>query len=198
MLALLKSVVHDVAAYLEENARLTDENAMLKAELKLYKKFNPYKNGKIYKVTNTEDSKVYIGCTYQSLAERWHEHKKDYKHGGSLFYRHMKKLGRHRFKIELLKLAPCISRWHLENIEYNCQIRIPVENRLYRPKQRIPYGLSARQKACHYRRRHRRAKRRQSIPFEEESLSEEGYVKNISRIPRRRLKQQSLHSWFSV
>ena len=196
MLALLKSVVNEVAAYLAENARLKDDNDMLKAELKLYKKFNPYKDGKIYKVTNTEDTKVYIGCTYQSLAERWHEHKKDYKHGGSIFYRHMKKLGRGKFKIELIKLAPVISRWHLENIEYNCQIRIPEENRLYRPKRRIPYGLSARQKACHYRRRHRRSKRRQSIPIQDSS--EEGYVKNISRIPRRRLKQQSLQSWFSI
>ena len=192
MIALLKTGLAEVATFLSENATL-------KEELKLYKYYNPYKNGKIYRVTNSVDDMVYVGCTYQSLAERWHEHKKDYRRGSSLFYRHMQALGRNKFKIELIKLAPTISRWHLENAEFGEQIKIPENNRLFVPIPRIPYGLSATEKRQHYRRRNRRqSRRRQLVSSPRKSSSEEGRVKNIARIPKRRLEQRSIRSYFSA
>ena len=115
MVPLVKAALSELASYLTENERLKDRLTESVKELKQYKHYNPYKHGKIYLVTNSADDRVYVGCTYQSLAERWREHKKDYKRGSSLFYLHMQNLGRNRFKIELIKLAPTISRWHLEN-----------------------------------------------------------------------------------
>ena len=190
MLALVKSVISDVSTYI-------NENVTLKEELKMYKHYNPYKNGKIYRVTNSVDVMVYVGCTYQSLAERWHEHKKDYRRGSSIFYRHMQDIGRNKFKIELIKLAPTISRWHLENAEYGEQLKVPENNRLFVPTPRIPYGLSATEKRQHYRRRVRRHSRR-TLLVERNSSSEEGQVKNIARIPKRRPEQRSIRSYFSA
>ena len=190
MLALVKAALAEVATFLSENE-------ILKEELKMYKHYNPYKNGKIYRVTNSVDDMVYVGCTYQSLAERWHEHKKDYRRGSSIFYRHMQDLGRNKFKIKLIKLAPTISRWHLENAEYGEQIKVPENNRLFVPIPRIPYGLSATEKRQHYRRRNRRHSRRRLLA-ECKSSSEEGQVKNIAKIPKRRLEQRSIRSYFSA
>ncbi len=200
MLALVKAALTDVGRFLSENERLKESLTDAKRELKMYKHYNPYKNGKIYRVTNSVDDMVYVGCTYQSLAERWHEHKKDYRRGSSKFYHHMQDLGRNKFKIELLKLAPTISRWHLENAEYGEQIKVPENNRLFVPIPRIPYGLSATEKRQHYRRRNRRHSRRRllvSVPLAKSS-SEEGLVKNIAKIPKRRLEQRSIRSYFSA
>ena len=203
MIPLVKAALSELASYLTENERLKDRLTESAKELKLYKHYNPYKHGKIYLVTNSADDKVYVGCTYQSLAERWREHKKDYKRGSSLFYRHMQTLGRNRFKIELIKLAPTISRWHLENAEYAEQIKIPEKTRLFVPIPRIPYGLSVDQKRQHYRRRNRRqSKRRESglARLLKSSSSEEGRVrmKEISKIPKRHLEQRSIRSYFSA
>ena len=196
MMNLFQEALAEIATYLTENGRLKEALKDAKSELKTYKYYNPYKNGKIYRVTNSVDDMVYVGCTYQSLAERWHEHKKDYKRGTSLFYRHMQALGRHKFKIELIKLAPTISRWHLENAEFGEQTKVPENNRLFVPIPRIPYGLSAIEKRQHYRRRNRRQSRRRV--FLEKSSSEEGLVKNNARIPKRRLEQRSIRSYFSA
>ena len=199
MIPLVKAALSEFASYLTENARLTDRLTESVKELKLYKHYNPYKHGKIYCVSNSVDDMIYVGCTYQSLAERWREHKKDYKRGSSLFYRHMQKLGRNRFKIELIKLAPTISRWHLENAEYAEQIKISHNNRLFVPHPRQPYGWSVDQK----RRRNRRlSKRKESglAQYQKSSSSEEGRVrvKGISKIPKRRLEQRSIRSYFSA
>jgi len=203
MIPLVKAALSELASYLTENARLTDRLTESVKELKLYKHYNPYKHGKIYCVSNSVDDMIYVGCTYQSLAERWREHKKDYKRGSSLFYRHMQSLGRNRFKIELIKLAPTISRWHLENAEYAEQIKISENNRLFVPIPRIPYGLSVDQKRQHYRRRNRRQSKRRGYGLArllKSSSSEEGRVrmKEISKIPKRRLEQRSIRSYFSA
>ena len=59
MLALVKAALVEVGRFLSENE-------ILKEELEMYKHYNPYKNGKIYRVTNSVDDMVYVGCTYQS------------------------------------------------------------------------------------------------------------------------------------
>lgn len=61
--------------------------------------------GKIYKITNTINNKVYIGCTVTSLEKRYYEHlyrcfKSDYK---SKLYNAIKKYGEENFIIELIE-----------------------------------------------------------------------------------------------
>ena len=176
---------------------MREKLATIEKELAMYKRFNPYKDGKIYKVTNTEDGKVYIGSTYQTLLERWQEHKKDYKKGTQkrLFYTYMRKLGRDKFKIALLKPWPCLSRWHLENAEYAEQLKIPENLRLFVPKKRLPYGLSRLQKRCRYRRNYRRRPSRNLNELVQSS--EDDLVVKSSIIPKKTLRQSILHnSWF--
>ena len=202
MIPLINAALSELASYLNENARLTDRLTESLKELKLYKHYNPYKHGKIYCVSNSVDDMIYVGCTYQSLAERWREHKRAYKRGSSLFYRHMQALGRNKFKIQLIKLAPTISRWHLENAEYAEQIKISHNNRLFVPHARQPYGWSVDQKRSHRRRNRRLSKRREYglAQLQKSSSSEEGRVrvKGISKIPKRRLEQRSIRSYFSA
>ena len=49
---------------------LVSEIKALKAELKEYEDNNPYKNGKIYKIVNTVDDKVYVVGTAPRTQER--------------------------------------------------------------------------------------------------------------------------------
>jgi len=61
--------------------------------------------GKIYKITNKENGLIYIGCTINSLNQRFNEHlyrcfKTDYK---SKLYNSMKKYGQENFTIELIE-----------------------------------------------------------------------------------------------
>lgn len=61
--------------------------------------------GKIYKIVNLVNGKIYIGCTVTSLEKRYYEHlyrcfKSDYK---SKLYNSIKKYGEENFIIELLE-----------------------------------------------------------------------------------------------
>lgn len=61
--------------------------------------------GKIYKITNKENGLIYIGCTINSLNQRFNEHlyrcfKTDYK---SKLYNSIKKYGQENFTIELIE-----------------------------------------------------------------------------------------------
>lgn len=202
ILAGLQVVIDAILEAMAEKKALKEKLREVEAELKVYKRFNVYKNGKIYKVFNTEDDKVYIGCTYQDLGERWREHRKAFRHSREtcMFHSYMKKLGRDKFNMELVKLAPCVSRWHLENVEYAEQIKIPPNLRLFVPKKRIPYGLSLAQKRFHYQRTHRRRPSRSvSGSVQSSEGSEDDVDISVSIIPRRRLTQSTLHrSWFSI
>jgi group I intron endonuclease len=61
--------------------------------------------GKIYKITNKINKKIYIGCTVKTLETRYYEHlyrcfKNDYK---SKLYNSIKKYGEENFTIELIE-----------------------------------------------------------------------------------------------
>jgi group I intron endonuclease len=63
------------------------------------------KKGKIYKIVNKVNEKVYIGCTINSLEQRFYEHlyrclKTDYK---SKLYNSIKKYGEENFEISLIE-----------------------------------------------------------------------------------------------
>lgn len=63
------------------------------------------KKGKIYKIVNKINGKVYVGCTINSLEQRFYEHlyrcfKTDYK---SKLYNSIKKYGEENFEISLIE-----------------------------------------------------------------------------------------------
>lgn len=72
--------------------------------------------GKIYKITNGINNKVYIGCTVTSLEKRYYEHlyrcfKTDYK---SKLYNSIKKYGEENFTIELIEECEVIHIYEIE------------------------------------------------------------------------------------
>ena len=80
-----------------------------------------YNNGKIYKVVNTIDSKIYIGSTTRALSARMGQHRSA-ANENQLFakiYIHMRELGIIHFKILLIKSFPCNSKSELETEEFN-------------------------------------------------------------------------------
>ena len=135
--------------------RMSVENKRLKEELKEYEDNNPYKNGKIYKIVNSVDDMVYVGSTYQELWERYREHKKDCTKKTWPLYIHMCKHGKDKFNINLIKLAPCKSRWQLDKLEYEEQMKVPVANRLFIPRKRVKQNLSTAEKWRAYGQRYR-------------------------------------------
>lgn len=63
------------------------------------------KKGKIYKIINKENNLIYVGCTINSIEQRFYEHiyrcfKTDYK---SKLYNSIKKYGIENFQIELIE-----------------------------------------------------------------------------------------------
>jgi group I intron endonuclease len=78
-------------------------------------------NGKIYKITNVINGKVYIGQTIQKRASsRWHVHKSLSKYKEEYLYRAIRKYGLENFKFEVMH----------EGIETKNRIRI-IRNSLY-------------------------------------------------------------------
>ena len=133
---------------IKEVLELVRENAYLRDQITEYETYNPYKRGKLYILRNSVDEMVYVGSTTQELYERMKDHRTDSKMKSrkSKLYVHMRKLGRDKFTITLLRLAPCKSKWHLENEEYAAQIKIAEKTRLFFPKKRLPIGLTPAEK----------------------------------------------------
>lgn len=82
------------------------------------------KKGKIYKITNTKNDLVYIGCTISSLDKRFVEHlsrcfKSNYK---SKLYNSIKKYGQENFNIELIEECELGDMYEIEKkyiLQYN-------------------------------------------------------------------------------
>lgn len=62
-------------------------------------------NGFIYIIRNTVNSKVYIGQTRTSVAQRWKEHLRHAKYGDQVINRAMRKYGVDKFYIETLEIC---------------------------------------------------------------------------------------------
>ena len=78
-----------------------------------------YSKGKIYKVTNSLNGKVYIGSTtVDSLNTRISNHRSKSKVRTSKFYRAMQRHGFENFEIDLIKDYPCSSQKELEVEEF--------------------------------------------------------------------------------
>jgi hypothetical protein len=76
-----------------------------------------YKNGKIYTIRCKDDpALIYVGCTVQTLSQRWTDHKKrakqdEYKH--IKLYKTMIEFGIPKFYIELYKNVDCENKEQL-------------------------------------------------------------------------------------
>jgi len=66
-----------------------------------------YANGKIYKIVNTENDKVYIGSTTRTLAQRMGDHRYAAKTDRSKLYKAMRWHGIEQFSVKLVKDYPC-------------------------------------------------------------------------------------------
>ncbi len=65
---------------------------------------------RIYKLINSVDDKIYVGCTSKSLEERWAYHKLDaIRYPGYKLYRHVNSLGADKFKMVLLEDIECLN-----------------------------------------------------------------------------------------
>jgi hypothetical protein len=86
-----------------------------------------YGFGKIYIITNTVNSIIYIGSTAQEkLFTRMAQHRKDaVREGGSPLHRAMLSIGIKKFKISLHLAYPCTSKHELHEVEFhttNCAL----------------------------------------------------------------------------
>ena len=89
--------------------------------------------GKIYKVINTVDEKVYIGSTFQkNLSSRMGNHrtKARMEEKGSMLYSHMRAIGIDHFNIVLIKKVIVEDKDELEKEEFNEMQKIPKEQLL--------------------------------------------------------------------
>ena len=79
---------------------------------------NKYKNGKIYKILNTENDDVYVGSTCMELNDRMQYHitAQPIKQGRKL-YKLMRSIGSDLFYIELIEDYPCETKEELRKRE---------------------------------------------------------------------------------
>ena len=82
---------------------------------------NNFQNGKIYKIINSENGKIYIGSTIQKLYERMcgHRRKAIKLNKSTKLYNYMRDIGVEKFKIVLIKAFPCSNKEELEKEEFD-------------------------------------------------------------------------------
>jgi group I intron endonuclease len=77
-----------------------------------------YKEGKIYKIVNDVDGKIYIGSTCSKFNKRRNEHVSlAKKKPNRPVYAHFNTIGWETFKLVLIELYPCNSKMELEKRE---------------------------------------------------------------------------------
>ena len=59
--------------------------------------------GKIYKISNSVNNKIYFGSTVTTVQERFESHLESSLVGGGDLYKAMRKLGRDKFRVEQVK-----------------------------------------------------------------------------------------------
>jgi group I intron endonuclease len=69
-----------------------------------------YQNGKIYKIWNEVNDKIYIGSTTQLLCQRMAQHVNRINHKDYPIYIAMREHGKDVFRIELIENFPCNSK----------------------------------------------------------------------------------------
>ena len=77
------------------------------------KRMTNYSNGKIYKIINSVDRKIYIGSTTVSLSTRLAKHKNDAKRRPRPVHRHLNTIGWDTVRIVLLENVTCFNKEQL-------------------------------------------------------------------------------------
>ena len=78
-----------------------------------------YNNGKIYKIVNDVNDKIYIGSSTTLLSKRLSDHKRNHTYLHKLFYQDLlENIGKDHFSIILIEEHPCNSKLELERREY--------------------------------------------------------------------------------
>lgn len=85
-----------------------------------------YSKGKIYKIVNTVNEKVYIGSTTLTLAQSMTNHRMGAKTKDTKLYKAMRRHGVANFKIELIKSVSCSDRANLEYVEFQVTCKLKV------------------------------------------------------------------------
>jgi Tat protein secretion system quality control protein TatD with DNase activity len=92
---------------------------------------NKYQHGKIYKLTSSETTDIYIGSTKQPLCKRLREHKDDYTSFLKGRFHYVSSFDLIKYvdcKIELIKEYPCNSKKELEREEGYYQRKMKCVN----------------------------------------------------------------------
>jgi len=93
-----------------------------------------YGKGKIYKLVNDVDNKIYIGSTTNPLCKRKGEHKKSSKFEKMKVYQHLNVIGWENVHIVLIENYPCTSkeelfsreRYWMEQLKSELNVRLPI------------------------------------------------------------------------
>jgi group I intron endonuclease len=81
----------------------------------------------VYKITNTENQRVYVGLTSGSLKKRWAEHLCAARSGSeNPLYRAMRKYGAEKFSMHLLYSAASVDEMRQKEIELISKLRAHV------------------------------------------------------------------------
>lgn len=84
----------------------------------LHRKENIMSYGKVYKITNTVNGRLYIGKTIRTLEARWRQHRADSTRYDYPLYRAMKKYGKDKFLIILLQECETLSDLNEKELEW--------------------------------------------------------------------------------
>jgi group I intron endonuclease len=108
-------------------------------------------NGKIYKLTNTENDKIYIGSSnYQYLSQRIDSHRQMCKdttgRRDSKLYIHMREIGIEKFKIELIEKYVCETKQQLVEREQYWIEQLKPELNMFRAIANPNYDKECRDK----------------------------------------------------
>lgn len=161
---------------------------------------NKYQNGKIYKITGTDDSMVYIGGTTKTLARRFTLHRSDYKRWKSgkfkktTVYAIFDKFGVDNCKIELVENYPCSTRNELERREgQNIKNTIGCVNRIIAGRKRIEYWVDNKDKMAIKNKEYREDNKVRIQKIKTEQLiCECGCISTNCNIQRHRKSQQHM------
>lgn len=108
-------------------------------------------NGKIYKLVNTENSKIYVGSSnYQYLSSRLNTHKQLCKdtsgRRGSILYKTMREIGPEKFSIELIEVFSCENKIQLAEREQHWIEQLKPELNMFRAIKNPLYDQECRDK----------------------------------------------------
>jgi len=118
---------------------------------------NMYKNGKIYKLVNDVDDKIYIGSSCNVLATRLNQHKAKSKcYPDRHVYKHLNEIGWESVKIILVEDYPCDTKKHLEARERHWIDTLKPElNKQFPTRTKVEYRIDNKEKIAEYKQQYR-------------------------------------------